>query len=218
MQGGGDSPVGWGGGIADNGTSLFGAVASLAALYAHKNGGGPQSVGVSLLATLLYRHANVLVAPLADWREAMLGVDPVGPTATHRLYRTADDWLLLAATSEGEWRALDGLDARLPHDFRPGDEAWNARVSAVLEPLLAARETSHWLPELERRGVPAAQPLTLAQVLRAAADAGNRLAEDFTDPKWGGLIGLGELIRFEAPGWRRLGSPPELATLSTARS
>jgi crotonobetainyl-CoA:carnitine CoA-transferase CaiB-like acyl-CoA transferase len=218
VQGGGESPVGWSGGIADNGTSLLGAVAALAGLYARKHGGGAISVGVSLLATLLHRHADLLVSPLSDWRNALLGPDPVGPTAAHRLYRTRDDWLLLAVTSPGEWERLAELDPRLGTVFQPEDEAWSARVSAVLEELLVSEDAERWLERLHPRGIPAVVPRPFSRFALEAADQGSRLTEDFHDPKWGGLVGIGELITFEAPGWQELGPPPVLSTMGATRS
>ncbi len=211
VQGGGHEPFGYTGGPNDNGTSLLGALAAMAALYRRRHDPGNQHIGVSLLATALYRHAQILVEPLSNWSQVTLGPDPVGPSPTHRLYKARDDWMLLAVTTSDEWSSLRDLDPRLPESF-PQDRssAWDESVTQVLEEAIANRTVDELLEWCAVHAVPAVRAHDLDECLLALRDAGDSLVRESDHPEFGRLISLHELIGFGAPGWRLLSNAPSL--------
>ena len=213
LQGGGSEPVGYSSGPSDNGTTLMGTFATLAALYEHRHGaGGAQRVGVSLLGTSLYRHVAALVTPLSRWRELSLGPDPVGPTAAHRLYRCADGWILLAVDGAQQWRAFTAFADGLPSAYTPADPAWEARVAGVLESALAIKPASDVLRWCAEHQVPVADAQNFATFAGRSLAHGSALVNTFQHPTWGPLIGLNELIDFEGSSWADVAPPPEIGS------
>ena len=215
LQGGGE-PVGYSGGPGDNATALLGTLATLAALHQpDRRGGGDQHLEVSLLATALYRHAQAMVRPLADWRELTLGPDPTGPSPTHRLYAASDGWALLAITHAEEWQRFRMIDCRLPQSFpQPIDSKWAAEVTIVLEQVIGGRTLQDFIAWCMAHDVPATCAQPLKTFLLQAHAARNPLVSRFSDANFGTLIGLDEMIRFEGPGWRSLSASPALGESS----
>jgi crotonobetainyl-CoA:carnitine CoA-transferase CaiB-like acyl-CoA transferase len=186
-------------------------LAAVAALYRRHTKPGNQHLAVSLLATALYRHAELLVEPLSDWRKVTLGPDPLGPTSTHRLFRAGDGWMLLAVTTPEQWASLRELDARLPESFsreRPGP--WDQTVTQVLQEVIADRSVDDLLEWCASRAVPAVRAQDLDECLLTLRDAGSTLVRESDHPEFGRLISLHELIGFGAPGWRLLDNAPSL--------
>lgn len=210
VQGGGDEPVGFAGGLVDNGTTLLSTVGTLAAMYSRRRENGPRRVETSLLATTMYRHADLLVRPLSQWRSVLLGPDPDGPSAAQRLYRCADGWILLAAASAADWIRAAALDTRLPHDLRAGDAGWEGTVAPILAEVFAGLTVAAIMRKMVELGVPATPVQPFKEFALAAAEHEDRIVNRFDDAKWGPLVGLNELIDFEAPGWRPLGGAPLL--------
>lgn len=217
VQGGGDEPFGYTGGPNDNGTSLLGALAAIAALNRRRVNPGSQHLGVSLLGTALYRHAEILVEPISDWKKVTLGPDPLGPTPGHRLYRTNDGWMLLAVTKPEEWERLRTLDRRIPASMslNPQEEE-AARADMVLEVLIEDRTLGEMLEWCHAHGIPVAPANGLRDCLLDLQESGSRLVRQFDDVDFGRLISLHELIAFAGPGWKDLGSAPSLDAVSLA--
>jgi crotonobetainyl-CoA:carnitine CoA-transferase CaiB-like acyl-CoA transferase len=220
VQGGGTEPVGYTGGFADNGTSLTGVVAVLAALHAKRVGtvgDEPVCAEVSLLATTLYRHADLFVRPLSDWTTSVIGADPVGPHAAHRIYEVADAWVLLAVGDAAGWRALRSTIPELPDGLAPHDPAWNAAVAERIGAAWRDRDADDLLAELRASGVPVTHVERFGDFVRRLRAAGAPLAQDLEDPRWGRLLGLHELIAFERATWRPLDGPQDFTIAELAR-
>jgi hypothetical protein len=66
--------------------------------------------------------------------------------------------------------------------------------------------------------VPATPVQPFKEFALAAAEHEDRIVNRFQDAKWGSLIGLHELIDFEAPGWRPLGGAPLLGQHNDVRA
>ena len=221
VQGGGSEPVGYTGGFADNGTSLTAVVGVLASLLGRRAGTAPDgatTVEVSLLATTLYRHADLFVRPLSDWRSSLLGADPVGPDAAHRLYPVADGWVLLAIGDPAGWGNLREAVDGLPEVRAPGDPAWNDEVARVLTDAWRAREVDGLVDDLQSRGVPVARVERFGDFVRRLRAAGDPLVQDIADQRWGGLVGVNELVSFADASWRPLDGPEDLAVEELAHA
>ncbi len=86
------------------------------------------------------------------------------------VFRTADGWLVIAAGNDRQFASLCGVlgCADLPRDprFDSNGHRVAARVDlhAVIEPLIAAQASAHWLPLLEAAQVPATRINTMDQV------------------------------------------------------
>jgi crotonobetainyl-CoA:carnitine CoA-transferase CaiB-like acyl-CoA transferase len=212
LQGGGKEPVGFASGPSDNGTTLLGTFASLAALCQRKFDQFQGRAEVSLLATSMYRHSMIMVRPLSDWSQVSLGPDPVGPISTHRLYEASDGWLMLAITDAEQWSRFHDLDARLPNEFAPTDPAWGTVTSECLGDIIGTSSVESFVKSCQERGIPAVRAQHLRDYLINGDDLRPNMIERFTDSKYGEMASLSQLIDFEAPGWRRLGSAPLLGS------
>jgi crotonobetainyl-CoA:carnitine CoA-transferase CaiB-like acyl-CoA transferase len=213
VQGGGSEPVGYTGGFADNGTSLVGVVAILASLHAQRAGIiGDRGVvtEVSLLATTLYRHAELLVRPLSDWHACLLGSDPVGPNATHRIYPAADGWVLLAVDDVDAWERLRALLEDLPTEYARNAPAWNEQVATRLAAAWASRPRESVVSDLREAGVPATRVERFGDLVRRLRADGDPLVQELDDATWGELLGVHELVSFEHAPWQRLDGPREV--------
>ncbi|MGE3619222.1 MAG: CoA transferase [Acidimicrobiia bacterium] len=210
VQGGGTAPVGYSGGFIDNTTSLFAACVATAALVARWRWGTRPSTEVSLLTTALFRHADLLVTPGTDWRAVTLGPDPVGPTATHRLYPARDGWILLGVADDEGWRALRRVVPGLADRFDPGDRAWSEATEQVLGAAVAAGEVDELLAAWGGVGVPAYRAQDFKDFALGGRDRGDLRVTTVEDAAWGTLLSVDQLIDVGAGRWRRLGSAPAL--------
>ena len=220
VQGGGSEPVGYTGGFADNGTSLMGVVAVLASLLGQRRGTtgeGPTVAEVSLLATTLYRHADLFVRPLSDWRTKLLGADPVGPNAAHRIYEADDGWLLVGVGDVSGWATIRAAIDGLPEAYAPQDPAWNDEVARRLSAAWSGREVEGLVDELRSREVPVTRVERFGDFVRRARGAGDPLVQDVDDRRWGALLGVHELVSFSAAAWRHLDGPEEVDQDELAR-
>jgi crotonobetainyl-CoA:carnitine CoA-transferase CaiB-like acyl-CoA transferase len=217
IQGGG-LPVGFKGGTNDNGTALVAALGVVTALLARKRETSSGEAEVSLLRTALYRHAELFVRPVSEWRPEALPRDPVGPSAAHRVYQARDGWLLLAISSVEEWNRLRTLVGALPPTFAPDDTAWNEQCAPQLRLEFGSESLSDLVARLSAARVPAVPATDFrTYALRAAADR-LPIVESFRDGQWGELVSLGELITLDGASSRPLGSAPGHTKLAEGAS
>jgi crotonobetainyl-CoA:carnitine CoA-transferase CaiB-like acyl-CoA transferase len=203
LQGGGQRPMGYDGGATDNGTSLMGFVATMAALCARQR--GPDScrqVEVTLLATSMYRHAGALVEGATDF-ESTLGEDPLGPHASFRFYRAGDgDWFLLGVTTEMQWGALRQLISGLPGRFQPSDATWNDVTAAIITEAATAQSAADWEAACGTAGVPLVRALRYTEFVRASEESEDAMTfPTFNVAGWGDLRAPTRLFRFERHRW-----------------
>lgn len=207
IQGGGTDPVGYGGGIADNGTSLLGAAAVLAGLYGQMTAptAAAPVVELSLMSTVLYRHADVFVRGRSDWR-ALPGLrpDPDHVTGSLGLFATADDkWLLLGVTRPAEWDRLTAIVDGLPSSFRAGtDSAWDRDVRRALEGHFAGLPFGQCEAELQHASVPYCPALPFKSFALDSHRAQDRFVSRFAATSGEReYVGVQDLIEFGAHRW-----------------
>jgi crotonobetainyl-CoA:carnitine CoA-transferase CaiB-like acyl-CoA transferase len=207
IQGGGTEPVGYGGGIADNATSLMGATAVLAGLYSRMNSPSHQApaVELSLMSTVLYRHAGVFVQGRSDWR-ALPGLqpDPDHLTGSVGLFTTADgEWLCLGVTNEMEWARLSAVIPGLPRIFLAGrDRDWDNGVRQVLQSCFAGLPFAQCESLLRRADVPYCPAVSFKAFATNRRRAKDRWVARFkaaTGERE--YIGIQDLIDFDAHSW-----------------
>jgi len=165
-------PVKVGAPVLDVGAGLSCVLGLLAGYIQRLRTGTGTLVSASLLEFGLASLGTLLPAVAVSGREpGLLGThSPL--FAPYGGFRTEDGWLVMAgAGSEQLWqRACAALDlADLAADARFADAA--ARVAhrdeltSCIEAVLTRQSTEHWLGQLEKAGVPAAEVRGLAGVL-----------------------------------------------------
>src|SRR5262249_50350161 len=191
-QGGDDEPVFHTIAYNDYSAGALAALATVAALFARERTGVGQRVDVSLFRTAFIDQAAemVLGAPAADVRG---GRDFLGPSAARRLYRCADGWVCVSATTPA---ARDGL-AELAAVPVAVDAPAEAAVADAIAARLAPLDRAAALALLERGGVPAAPCLGIEELFGDAHLGANGAFTTLDDPTLGEVVLGGPLIRFE---------------------
>ena len=121
-------------------------------------------VSQEMLTTMLTSTAHALADDMAEYKDRpptqAADAQLLGYSALYRLYRSADEWLYLAAPSAGDWTALCAAlvgEAELAADARFVDgaarDANDAALAEVLEEVFASKPAQHWEDTLLAAGV-----------------------------------------------------------------
>jgi CoA:oxalate CoA-transferase len=166
-------PLRAGASIGDLVGALYTAIGILAALAERARSGRGQFIDVALL------DSQVALLENAFARYFATGEAPGRHGTSHPLitpfqaFATADGYLVVAASSQAQWRALCRVLGRedLCADPRFAERAARTQHRAELVPILAAifatRPTAEWVAALDAAGVPCGPVQTIAE---AAAD------------------------------------------------
>jgi CoA:oxalate CoA-transferase len=153
-------PMRAGASIGDVTGALYATIGILAALQERERSGRGQFLDVALLDSQIALLENAFARYFAS------GEVPGRHGTSHPLitpfqaFATADGYLVIAASSQAQWRALCDVLGRddLPADARFAERAARTRHRAELVPILAAafaeRPTAAWLAALDAAGVP----------------------------------------------------------------
>jgi crotonobetainyl-CoA:carnitine CoA-transferase CaiB-like acyl-CoA transferase len=121
-------------------------------------------VSQEMLTTMLTSTAHALADDMAEYKDRpptqAADAQLLGYSALYRLYRSADEWLYLAAPSAGDWTALCAAlvgESELAADARFVDgaarDANDAALAEVLEEVFASKPAQHWEDTLLAAGV-----------------------------------------------------------------
>jgi crotonobetainyl-CoA:carnitine CoA-transferase CaiB-like acyl-CoA transferase len=165
----GQPPAGWGFSYLDHVAGYYAALAVLMALYHRDRGGGGQYIDIAQIETGM----SLTGVQMLDFQVNGRAYERIGnhsrypAHAPHNTYRCQDgldgndQWLAIAAESDGEWRALcDVLGAKgLAHDARFASAAGRLHHEAELDAALN-EHTRRYDPRelmylLQAKGVPA---------------------------------------------------------------
>ena len=212
----GDDPVKVGVPICDLVCALYGALATVAALYARRDGGVGQFIDVSLLESGV---------SLAVWEAGGYFANgqipgPLGSahqtSAPYQAFRTADAWITIGATTKFNWNALCralGLEPLL-EDSRYLDanlrQANRQSLVAEIEHVTSTQGTEHWLEVLDAAGVPCAPIQNFGQVFRDPGLESRDFFWDAPHPTLGKVRQLGSPMRFSRTPVRRRNAGPRL--------
>jgi crotonobetainyl-CoA:carnitine CoA-transferase CaiB-like acyl-CoA transferase len=202
--------------------ALYGALATVSALYARRATGLGQFIDVSLL------EAGV---SLAIWEAGKFFATgevprPLGSAhqsnAPYQAFRSADGWLTIGATTPRNWEAFCralGLELLLD-DPRYADTSLRHRhrdtLIPVIEKVIVTKSTADWLEVLERAGVPCAPIERFDEVFNDPHLNARDYFWDAPHPKLGQVRQLGSPMRFSDTPVRRDKAGPLLGEDSTA--
>jgi crotonobetainyl-CoA:carnitine CoA-transferase CaiB-like acyl-CoA transferase len=166
--GGGPQKVGVA--VADLSTGLYATQAILAALFWRERSGLGQHLDLALLDVQVAMPANMSStslpggAPPRRWGNAHPNLVP------YQTFRTADGWIIVAAGNDAQWRRFCEIGGRAdladdPRFVRVRDRIRNRpELLPLLEPMVAAFTSAHWLQAMEAAGVPCGPINDLRQV------------------------------------------------------
>ncbi len=144
----------------DTGNGILSAAAVVQALRHRERTGEGQFVHTSILnACMLFNSYTWIHADGSGPDRDRIDADQYGFSALQRLYETADGWLCVFATSDGEWAALcEAVETgHLAADDRFADadarRANDAALATELGAVFAAKDAGHWYAVLDAAGV-----------------------------------------------------------------
>jgi len=177
-------PVKMGLSAADLGAGMFAAIGILMAVEQRHRTGRGQRVDTSLLqgqlAMLSYHLTYYFASGNVPQRRGASGQVNV----PYQAFRTADDWIVIAAFTEDMWRgvcrALERLEWSEDPRFRSADQriAHRDELIALLNERLLTQPARHWIEKLRVHGVPCTPINRIDQIVaEEQVRAGNMIAE-----------------------------------------
>lgn len=160
--------------IVDMGTGMWGVIGVLSALHRRTHTGEGQEVDVSLFETATTWASLLAAQVMASGKEVQKQGSGAPGIAPYKAYATMDGEVVIAAGSDALFKSLCGVlghpewasDSRFIDN--PNRVANQAVLYGLIDPLIAAQPTAHWVDALEVAGVPCAPVNTIGQVLEHA--------------------------------------------------
>lgn len=167
----GDPPFRIGPSVIDKGSSLWAAIAILAALHERHATGAGKYVDVSLLSTAVSWLSYDVVSYLATGeRPARLGTAAPGSVPS-QAFRTSDGHVHVAVGNDRIWAefctAIDRTDLRDDPRFARNEDRLRARQALVeiLDDVFGQRTKLEWLERLSAAGIPCAPVNDVAEAI-----------------------------------------------------
>ncbi len=203
--------------VCDTVGGLNAAFAVMAALFHRERTGEGQFIDIALLDSIM---------PLLGWVAAnwLIGGKPpvlmgndnftAAPSGT---FATADGFINIAANKQEQWEAvaevLEVPELKTDPRFAERDNRKLNRkaLTPLLEEKLRTKPTTQWVEELNRRGVPSGEILSMQDALEAAQVRHRQTLGSVQEPEIGELRLFNLTAHFEkSPGELRT-APPKLS-------
>ena len=208
--------------VCDTVGGLNAAFAIMGALYHRERSGEGQFIDIALLDSIM---------PLMGWVAANLligGQQPVpmgndnftaAPSGT---FATADGYINIAANQQDQWEAtcevlgVPELTTDPRFEKRDTRKANRRLLTPLLEARLKTRPTAHWVEQLNARGVPSGEILSLENALNAHQVAHRQSLGTVVEPEIGPLRLFSLTAKFEKTAGGLETPPPRLGAHSEA--
>ena len=199
--------------IVDMGTGMWSVIGALTALYERHTTGRGRVVDVSLFET-----ASSWVSLLASQFLAsghLTGKQGSGAPGIvpYKAYATADGEIVIAAGSDGLFKSLSGAlghpewkeDPRFVDN--PARVAHQQNLYAMIDAIIAAQPTAHWITCLESAGVPCSPVNNLQEMVEHPQTEALGLVQDVPGT---GMRFIGLPISFDGQRPHPISAPPKL--------
>jgi len=208
--------------VCDTVGGLNAAFAIMGALYHRERSGEGQFIDIALLDSIM---------PLMGWVAANLligGQQPVpmgndnftaAPSGT---FATADGYINIAANQQDQWEAtcevlgVPELTTDPRFEKRDTRKANRRLLTPLLEARLKTRPTAHWVEQLNARGVPSGEILSLENALNADQVAHRQSLGTVVEPEIGPLRLFSLTAKFEKTAGGLETPPPRLGAHTEA--
>ena len=203
--------------VCDTVGGLNAAFAILAALYHRERSGEGQFIDVAMLDSIM---------PLMGWVAANLligGKQPVlmgndnftaAPSGT---FRTKDGYINIAANKQEQWEDLADIlgvpELKEDSRFKERDtrKANRKLLTPLLEVKLKEKETLQWVEELNKKGIPSGEILSLEEALNAPQVVHRETIKTVNAPEIGELKLFNLTAKFEKTPASVDSPPPKLS-------
>jgi crotonobetainyl-CoA:carnitine CoA-transferase CaiB-like acyl-CoA transferase len=189
----------------------------MAALYHRERTDEGQFIDVALLDSIMplmgWVAANLLIG---NQQPALLGNDnfTAAPSGT---FATQDGYVNIAANQQDQWEALTEVlgvpELKTDPRFQERDTRKKNRkeLTPLLEARLKNRPTGHWVEELNKRGVPSGEILSLEASLNAPQIKHRQSIKSIKDEQLGDLKLFNLTAKFEKTPGDICCPPPRLS-------
>ena len=206
--------------VCDTVGGLNAAFAIMAALYYRERTGEGQFIDISLLDSIM---------PLMGWVAANLrigGKQPVllgndnftaAPSGT---FRTQDGYINIAANQQQQWEDLVDIlglpELKSDPRFKERDtrKANRKLLTPLLEDKLTEKITSYWVDELNGKGIPSGDILSLEAALSSEQVKHRGVIEEVTEPEIGDIKLFNLTAKFSLTPGKMDSPPPRLSAHS----
>ncbi|MBZ5535132.1 MAG: CoA transferase [Acidobacteriia bacterium] len=203
--------------VCDTVGGLNAAFAIMAALYHRERTDEGQFIDVALLDSIMplmgWVAANLLIG---NQQPALLGNDnfTAAPSGT---FVTGDGYINIAANQQDQWEALTEVlgvpELKTDPRFQERDTRKKNRkeLTPLVEARLKSQSTAHWVEELNKRGIPSGEILTLEASLNAPQITHRQTIKSIKDEQLGDLKLFNLTAKFEKTPGDICCPPPRLS-------
>jgi crotonobetainyl-CoA:carnitine CoA-transferase CaiB-like acyl-CoA transferase len=207
--------------VCDTVSGLNAAFAIMAALYYRQRSGEGQFIDIALLDSIMplmgWVAANLLIG---GQQPVLLGNDnfTAAPSGT---FRTQDGYINIAANQQQQWEdladtlGLSELKTDVRFQERDRRKANRSLLTPLLESKLSEKTTAFWVENLNAKGIPSGEILSLAAALSSDQVKHRQVIEEVNEPG----IGVIKLFNLTAKFMKTpsmIDSPPPRLSAHTA--
>ncbi|MBI4481837.1 MAG: CoA transferase [Acidobacteria bacterium] len=202
--------------IADIATGMWASQGILAALYQRERMGSGQWLDVPLLDSMLSTLTYQVGIYFATGQEPVRMGNRHPSIVPYEAFEAADDYVMIGAGTEGQWRKLCEL---LGHPELSGDPRFATNADRVrnytalkdtLAPLVQFRTADAWVQLLREAAIPCGRVRSVSQALSDPQVQYRGLILEAAHPRWGEVRTVGLPLRSSLPIGGAAAPPPEL--------
>lgn len=199
--------------VCDTVGGLNAAFAIMAALYYRERSGEGQLIDVAMLDSIMPLMGWVAANLLIGGKEPVLMGNDNFTAAPSGTFATKDGYINIAANKQEQWEDLTAVlcvpELKEDSRFKERDirKANRKLLTPLLEDKLKQKETSYWVEELNKKGIPSGEILSLNDALHAQQIVHRETIKSINAPEIGELQLFNLTAKFEkTPG--SIDSPP----------
>ncbi|MFI5145357.1 MAG: CaiB/BaiF CoA transferase family protein, partial [Ignavibacteria bacterium] len=203
--------------VCDTVGGLNGAFAIIAALFHRERTGEGQFIDVALLDSIMPMLGWVAANLLIGGKQPVLMGNDNFTAAPSGTFRTSDGYINIAANKQEQWEDLADFigapELKSDERFRERDtrKANRKLLTPLIEEKLKGNRTSYWVEELNKKGIPSGEILSLDEALHAPQVEHRKTLSSVNAEEIGGLKLFSLTAKFEKTPGCIENPPPKLS-------
>jgi formyl-CoA transferase len=203
--------------VCDTVGGLNGAFAIIAALFHRERTGEGQFIDVALLDSIMPMLGWVAANLLIGGKQPVLMGNDNFTAAPSGTFRTGDGYINIAANKQEQWEDLADFigapELKSDERFRERDtrKANRKLLTPLIEEKLKGNRTSYWVEELNKKGIPSGEILSLDDAIHAPQVEHRKTLSSVNAEEIGGLKLFNLTAKFEKTPGCIENPPPKLS-------